>query len=81
MGVYPVSYTHLDVYKRQVLPDGNEILYIGDACKTNAYMSRANTVTGIHGDTTDQNKITGLVFYGLRNTSELLRQFTPFPLV
>ena len=68
-------------YRLEVLPDGNEILYIGDACKTNAYMSRANTVTGIHGDTTDQNKITGLVFYGLRNTSELLRQFTPFPLV
>ena len=68
-------------YRLEVLPDGNEILNIGDACKTNAYMSRANTVTGIHGDTTDQNKITGLVFYGLRNTSELLRQFTPFPLV
>ena len=65
----------------EILPDGNEILYIGDACKTNAYMSRANTVTGIHGDNNDQNKITGLVFYGLRNTPELLRKFTPFPLV
>lgn len=27
-------------YRLEVLPDGNEILYIGDACKTNAYMSR-----------------------------------------
>ena len=68
-------------YRLEVLPDGNEILYIGDACKTTSYMSRSNTVTGIHGDNTDQNKITGLVFYGLRNTPEVLRQFTPFSLV
>ncbi len=65
-------------YRLETLPDGNEILYIGDACNTTSYLSRENTITGIRKDAADANRITGLVFYGLHNAQDVCRQYTPF---
>ena len=65
-------------YRLELLPDGNEILYIGDACNTKSYASRANTITGIHKGNRKSGHITGLVFYGLRDALDICRQYTPF---
>ena len=51
---------------------------IRDACKTKASASRANTVLGVRKDKEDPSKITGLVFYGVKDAADVCSKYAAF---
>ena len=65
-------------YRTEIQEDGTEIIYIGDACKTKASASRANTVLGVRKDKEDPSKITGLVFYGVKDAADVCSKYAAF---
>ena len=65
-------------YRIEVCDDGTEILYIGDGCRTKAGSSRKHTIMGVRGDDSNYTKITGLVFYGLKNAEEVCKRYAVF---
>lgn len=65
-------------YRTEIQEDGTEIIYIGDACKTKASASRANTVLGVRKDKENPSKITGLVFYGVKDAANVCSKYAAF---
>ena len=65
-------------YRTEMQEDGTEIIYIGDACKTKASSSRANTVLGVRKDKENPSKITGLVFYGVKDAADVCSKYAAF---
>ena len=65
-------------YRTEMQEDGTEIIYIGDACKTKASSSRANTVLGVRKDKENPSKITGLVFYGVKDAANVCSKYAAF---
>lgn len=58
-------------YRTEIQEDGTEILYIGSACDVRSSGSRAKAVMGVYGDPENPNRVTGMVFYGLKDAQKI----------
>lgn len=61
----------------ETLPNGSTVIYMGeDGCKIKPSSSRDAAVRRIK--TPDSDKLTGMVFYGVKNGVDICKNYTPF---
>lgn len=65
-------------YTVESVGDGVDAIFIGDACKFKIGKSREKAVLGIYGDEQNQAKVTGMVFYGVKNGEEICKKHAVF---
>ena len=75
------KYMKLDAgtpYRIEAVGDGLDAVFMGDACNFDVSKSREKAVLGIYGDEQNQGRVTGLVFYGIKNAEEICRKYAVF---
>jgi len=65
-------------YRIESVGDGIDAIYMGDACRFKNTSSREKAVLGVYSDESDQSKVTGMVFYGVKNGEEICKKHAVF---
>ena len=65
-------------YRIESVGDGIDAIFIGDACMFKGTSGREKAVLGIYGDDTNQGRVTGMVFYGVKNGEEICKNHAVF---